>query len=162
MVRTLVMAVALLAALGLGRAAHPAAASGGVYWGYNQATGCTFLTDGSASYLKACPRGDGWFYLYVPQNGQWVYGGLGQWDIYNCFSYWDGGSYGFTVCPPGVAGDPDNLRVILANDTRVGGQIPSTGNATVDAIYNAYIASVNSPSLQPNCVYRQGDICYIN
>lgn len=177
--RTLVLMTALLLAFVFGKSAPPASASDGLYWGVNESTGCLYLGDGTVSYIAACPRSDGWFDMYEANSGQWVYRGLGYWDANSCFSFWDGGDIVYTSCPGATQQDATTTStmggdsvlypdVTITNSTvgtgyaTIGGSGYSTGNATIDAINNAYTYYNNSIWLQPSCVYIEGDTCYVN
>ena len=69
----MVIAAALLLGILSGGGSASAAGAAGLYGPFDD--GCYYSWDGSAYILGLCPRTDGEFNVYVPQGGQWVYGG---------------------------------------------------------------------------------------
>ena len=49
-------------------------------------------------YVAACRAQHGWYDIYEADSGQWIYRGLGYWDVNSCFSFWDGGDVVYTSC----------------------------------------------------------------
>ena len=117
MIQCLMLMTAMIAAFGFGNGDRTASASDGIYWAVNQSTGCLYFGDGTVSYVSACPRSDGWYDIYEADSGQWIYRGLGYWDVNSCFSFWDGGDVAYTSCSLSVA---RNNRLDLLRDDLAG------------------------------------------
>ncbi len=156
MIQCLMLMTAMIAAFGFGNGDRTASASDGIYWAVNQSTGCLYFGDGTVSYVSACPRSDGWYDIYEADSGQWIYRGLGYWDVNSCFSFWDGGDVSYTSCSSVAQQSAPTYYATI------GGTGYSTGNATVDAINNAYNNYIVNTWLQPSCAYVSGDTCYVS